>query len=29
VAYWTSTFWLGLGIVSVSLLTPQMHGEAR
>jgi hypothetical protein len=29
VTYWTSTFWLGLGIVSISLLTPQMHGEAR
>ena len=29
VAYWTSAFWLGLSIVSVSLLTPQMHTEAR
>ena len=29
VAYWTSAFWLGLGIVSISLLTPQMHSEAR
>jgi hypothetical protein len=29
VTYWTSTFWLGLGIVSISLLTPQIHREAR
>ena len=29
VAYWTSAFWLGLAIVSISLLTPQMRGEAR
>jgi hypothetical protein len=29
VAYWTSAFWLGLGIVSISLLVPQMHNEAR
>jgi hypothetical protein len=29
VAYWTSAFWLGLGIVSISLLAPQMHSEAR
>ena len=29
VAYWTSAFWLGLGIVSISLLVPQMHSEAR
>ena len=29
VAYWTSAFWLGLGIVSVSLLTPQTQSEAR
>jgi hypothetical protein len=29
VTYWTSAFWLGLGIVSISLLTPQMHSEAR
>ena len=29
VAYWTSAFWLGLGIVSISLLTLQAHGEAR
>ena len=28
-AYWTSAFWLGLGIVSISLLTPQIRGEAR
>jgi hypothetical protein len=29
VAYWTSAFWLGLGIVSISLLTPQTQSEAR
>jgi hypothetical protein len=29
VTYWTSAFWLGLGIVSVSLLTLQMRSEAR
>jgi hypothetical protein len=22
-AYWTSAFWLGLGVLSLSLLTPQ------
>jgi hypothetical protein len=29
VTYWTSAFWLGLGIVSISLLAPQMHSEMR
>jgi hypothetical protein len=29
VAYWTIAFWLGLGIVSISLLTPQTQSEAR
>jgi len=29
VTYWTSAFWLGLGIVSIGLLTPQAHSEVR
>jgi hypothetical protein len=29
VAYWTSAFWLGLGVVSIGLLAPQMHREVR
>jgi hypothetical protein len=28
VAYWTSAFWLGLGIVSISLVIAQTHSEA-
>jgi len=28
IAYWTSAFWVGLGVVSLSLLTPQSRREA-
>jgi hypothetical protein len=28
-AYWTSAFWLGLGVLSVGLVTAQTHSEVR
>jgi len=28
VAYWTSAFWIGLGVLSLSLLTPHSQREA-
>jgi hypothetical protein len=29
VAYWTSAFWLGFGVLSISLLTAQSRREAQ
>jgi len=29
IAYWTSAFWLGLGVLSLSLLAPSLPREAR
>jgi hypothetical protein len=29
IAYWTSAFWVGVGVLSLSLLTPPSRGEAR
>jgi len=28
IAYWTSAFWIGLGVLSLSLLTPHSQREA-
>jgi hypothetical protein len=28
-AYWTSAFWIGLGVLSFAVLTPSLRREAR